>query len=158
MSNIAKALGQEITRIARREARSLIKTLHKASARFRTDIAALKRENARSHSEIVRLQRQVLKSGTTSNAEATVEKIRYSAASVKAQRKRLGLSAASFGKLAGGVTAHTVYSWEQGKSRPRSAQVATFAAIRGIGKAEANARLEALRVKAPKGRKKTARK
>ena len=30
-------------------------------------------------------------------------KVRYSAASVKAQRKRLGLSAANFGKLIGGL-------------------------------------------------------
>src|ERR1035437_7909930 len=154
MSNIAVVLRQEITRLARREARSLTKTLHKASARFRTDIAALKRENAKSHSEIVRLQRQVLKGGATSNAEAAVEKIRYSAVSVVAQRKRLGLSAADFGKLVG-VTAHTVYKWEHGAARPRSAQVKAFGAIRGIGRTEANARLEELRVKAPKGRKKS---
>jgi len=154
MSNIAKALSQEITRLARKEARSLGRPLSKASARFRTDIAALKRENVKLHSEIVRLQRQVLKGDTTSNAEATVEKIRYSAASVKAQRKRLGLSAANFGKLTGGVTAHTIYSWEQGKSRPRKAQIAAFANVRSMGKTEANARLEQLRAKVTKGRKK----
>jgi DNA-binding transcriptional regulator YiaG len=154
MSNIATALKDAITRLARKEARSLTKALHKASTRFRTDIAALKRENAKLHSEIVRLQRQGLKGGTTSNAEAPVEKIRYSAASVKAQRKRLGLSAANFGKLTGGVTAHTIYSWEQGKSRPRSAQLAAFAGVRRIGRTEANARLEQLRAKVTKGRKK----
>jgi len=153
MSNIAVVLKEEITRLARKQARSLGRPLSKASARFRTDIAALKRENAKLHSEIVRLQRQVLKGGTTSNAEATVEKIRYSAASVKAQRKRLGLSAAHFGALIG-VSGHTVYAWEHGASRPRSAQIVALAGVRRIGKMEANARLEQLRAKVTKGRKK----
>ena len=154
MSSIAVALKQEITRLARREARSLTKTLSKASARFRTDIAALKRANAVAHAEIVRLQRQALKSGAATAPEAPAEKVRYSAASVKAQRKRLGFSASDFGALTG-VTAHTVYKWEHGTSRPRKAQISTFANVRSMGKTEANARLEALRAKAPKGRKKS---
>jgi len=157
MSNIAKALSQEITRLARKEARSLGRPLSKASARFRTDIAALKRENAKLHSEIVRLQRQASKGDAAPTTEAPAEKVRYSAASVKAQRKRLGLSADAFGKIIG-VTGHTIFSWEQGKSRPRSAQIAAFANVRSMGKTDANARLEALRVKTPKARKKTKQK
>ncbi len=157
MSNIAAVLRQEITRLARREARSLTKSLHKASFQFRRDIAELKRQNVKARAEIVRLQRQVSKGGTAPIAEATIEKVRYSAASVMAQRRRLGLSAEAFGKLVG-VTGHTVYKWEHGASRPRSAQLAGFAAVRGIGKTEASARLEALRVKAPKGRKKSGQK
>jgi len=153
MSNIAKALSQEITRLARKEARALSKPLFKAVAQFRRNIAELKRQNSKSHAEIVRLQRQASKGGAAPTTEAPVEKARFSAASVKAQRKRLGLSAADFGRLVG-VSGHTVYSWEQGKSRPRSAQIAAFAAVRGIGKTDANARLEQLRAKAPKGRKK----
>jgi DNA-binding transcriptional regulator YiaG len=127
--------------------------LYQASARFRKDIAELKRESAKARAEIGRLQRLASKGGAAPTAEAPADKIRYSAASVKAQRKRLGLSAAEFGKL-NGVTAHTIYSWEHGTSRPRSSLLQAFAALRGIGKVEANARLEALRVKAPKGRKK----
>jgi len=158
MSNIATALRQEITRLARREARAITKSLHKASAQFRRDIAKLKRQNGQARVEIGRLLRQASKGGAAPAAEAPAEKVRYSAASVKAQRKRLGLSAANFGKLTGGVTAHTVYQWEHGASRPRKAQIAAFGNVRSMGKTEANARLEALRAKAPKGRKKTARK
>ena len=154
MSSIAVALKQEITRLARREARSLTKPLSKASTRFRTDIAALKRANAVAHAEIVRLQRQVLKSCAAPAPEVPAEPVRYSAASVKAQRKRLGLSAANFAKLVG-VSSKTIYQWEHGAARPRSAQVKAFAAVRGIGKTEANARLQELRAKAPKGRKKS---
>jgi DNA-binding transcriptional regulator YiaG len=157
MSNIAAALRQEITRLARKEVRSLTKVLQKASARFRKDIAELKRQNAKAHAEIVRLQRQASKGGAGPAAEAPTEKVRYSAASVVAQRKRLGLSAEAFGKLVG-VTGHTVYKWEHGASRPRSAQVKSFSAVRGIGKVEANARLQVLSAKAPKGRKKSRQK
>lgn len=153
-SSLAVALKQEIIRLARKEARAITKSLHKASAQFRKDIAELKRQNAKARAEIGGLQRQASKGGAAPAVEAPSEQVRYSAASVVAQRKRLGLSAADFGKLVG-VTAHTIYSWEHGASRPRSAQLAAFAAIRGIGKTQANARLEALCVKAPKGRKKT---
>jgi DNA-binding transcriptional regulator YiaG len=156
MSNIAAALRQEITRLARKEARSLTKPLHKATASFRKVIAELKRENARAHADIARFIRQMPVGVVPRVTESEPSKARFSAASVKAQRRRLGLSAEAFAKLIG-VTAHTVYSWEHGSSRPRSAQVVAFAALRGIGKTEANARLEQLRVKVPKARKKAGR-
>ena len=85
-------------------------------------------------------------------ADAASEKIRFSAKSVAAQRKRLGISAADFGKLIG-VSGQTVYAWEQGVSRPRKAQLAAFVAIRGVGKTEAKARLEQLGAKSASGRK-----
>ena len=153
MSNIAAILKQEITRLARREARSLTKAVNKTSARFRKDIAELKRANTKANAEISRLQREVRNGVAAPIAESDAETIRFSAASVKAQRKRLGLAAADFGKLIG-VTGHTVYSWEKGASRPRSAQLSAFGALRNMGKREVNERLEALRVKAPKGQKK----
>jgi DNA-binding transcriptional regulator YiaG len=153
MSNIAAALRQEITRLARKEARSLTKPLHKATASFRKVIAELKRENARARADIARLIRQMPVGVVPRVTESEPSKARFSAASVKAQRRRLGFSAADFGALTG-VTANTVYKWEHGASRPRSAQLVAFAAVRGIGKTEANARLEALRVKTPNGRKK----
>lgn len=65
------------------------------------------------------------------------------AARTKTQRDRLGLSAKDYGLLVG-VSGLTIYNWEQGKSRPRQAQLASLAAVRGIGKREANAKLELL--------------
>ena len=153
MASIALVLKQEISRLARREARAIAKSLHKASAQFRRDIAELKRQSAKARAEIGRLQRQAAKGGAAPTAEAPAEKVRYSSVSVAAQRKRLGLSAADFGKLSG-VTGHTIYSWEHGTSRPRSAQLAAFAAVRALGKTEANARLEEMRALAPKKKKK----
>jgi len=158
MSNIAAALRQEITRLARKEARSLTKALQKASAQYRKDIAELKRQTRKARAEIGRLQRQATKGGDAPVAEGPAEKIRYSSASVVAQRKRLGLSAADFGALTGGVTAHTVYKWEHGAARPRSAQLVSLGAVRRIGKVEANARLEQLRAAATKKKRVKAKK
>lgn len=156
MSKIAAVLKQEIVRLARREARSLTKSFHKASSQFRRDIAELKRQNAKARGEIGQLQRRAYEDGGAPIAKVPIGKVRYSAASVRSQRKRLGLSAEAFGKLVG-VTAHTVYKWEHDASRPRSAQLAALATVRGIGKTEASARLERLRLNAPKGRKKSGR-
>ncbi len=59
------------------------------------------------------------------------------------QRERLGLSADDFGKLLG-VSAQSIYNWEHEKARPRAEQLSKVAALRGIGKREAKARLEQL--------------
>jgi DNA-binding transcriptional regulator YiaG len=68
---------------------------------------------------------------------------RFSSRSVKAQRRRTGLSAADYAKLLG-VSPLTVYNWEQNKTRPRKGQFAALVALRGIGKREAKAKLAAL--------------
>lgn len=146
MLNIAIALRQEITRLARREARSLTRPLHRVSSQFRRDIAELKRQNAKARAEIVRLQRESPPEAGAPGAEGAIETIRYSPARLKAQRKRLGFSAEAFGKLVG-VTGHTVYKWEHGSSRPRRKKLAAIAALRGIGKTEAKVRLGELQAK-----------
>jgi DNA-binding transcriptional regulator YiaG len=69
--------------------------------------------------------------------------MRFSAKSVKAQRAKTGLSAADYAMLVG-VSALTIYNWENGKSRPRQEQFAALASLRGIGKREAARRLEEL--------------
>jgi len=151
MPNIAVAFRQEITRLARREIRSQILGLRKASAQFRKDIAGLKRHAAALKSEVVRLERRIGKEAAPAPIESESAKIRYSAKSVVAQRRSLGITAADFGKLIG-VTAHTVYKWEHGTSRPRKAQLTAFATTRSLGKTAALARLEEMRKKAPKTR------
>jgi DNA-binding transcriptional regulator YiaG len=91
--------------------------------------------------------------GQPSKDEELVESIRFSARSVKAQRNRLGLSAADYGKLVG-VSGLTIYNWEHDKSRPRQAQLAALVAVRGIGKREALLKLAELTEKKGQGRKK----
>jgi len=140
LPNIAAILKQEISRVARREVRSLTKSLHKASAQYRRDIAELKRRNAKAQAEIARLERSKGALPPKANG-ADTENVRFSVKSVKSQRKRLGVSAGDFGKVIG-VSAATVYNWEHGTSKPRRTQLATLAGLRGLGKKEVRERLE----------------
>jgi DNA-binding transcriptional regulator YiaG len=151
MPNLAVTFRREIMRLARREIRSQTQGLRKASAQFRRDIAELKRHASKFKSEMVRLEHKIGKDVAPSIPEADLEKVRFSAKSVIAQRRGLGISAADYGKLIG-VTAHTIYKWEHGASRPRRAQVSAFAAIRRLSKTETLARLQQMRNKAPKRR------
>ena len=151
MTNIAVTFRQEITRLARREIRSQSKGLRKASAQFRRDIAELKRHASELKSKVARLERQVGKHVAPPITEADPPKVRFAAKNVISQRRRLGISAADYGKLIG-VTGHTIYKWEHGTSRPRRAQLSAFAAIRLLGKTEALIRLEQMREKMPKRR------
>ena len=143
MPNMAAVLKQEISRIARKEIRSETPSLKKASSQYRRDIAELKRQVSNLQGRVVRLEKQVLRDVPSQVPDADTESVRFTAKGLCSQRKRLGLSAADYGKLIG-VTAQTIYSWENGLSRPRKQQLPALASIRPMGKREARARLEQL--------------
>lgn len=149
MPNIAITFRQEITRLARREIRNETQGLRKASAQFRRAIAELKRHASEFKSEVARLERRIGKDVARQVTEADSVKVRFTAKGVISQRKRLGISAADYGRLIG-VTGHTIYKWEHGASHPRRAQLAVIGSLRNLGKREALARLERMREKPPK--------
>ncbi|WP_093307265.1 helix-turn-helix transcriptional regulator [Variovorax sp. NFACC27] len=143
MPNIALILKTEISRVARKEVRVEIETLKKASAAHRALIADLRRQVSVLEKEL----RHVVKGTTRSTAatgsedeEAAGTKRRFSAARLAAHRSKLGLSAANYGQLVG-VSGQTIYHWEQGKARPRAAQLESLAAVRGLGAREVAQRL-----------------
>ncbi|MCU0915700.1 MAG: helix-turn-helix domain-containing protein [Planctomycetes bacterium] len=140
MPNIAVVLKEEILRLARKEVRQQTGVLRKASAQYRRDIAEMKRRLAQLQRKLAPLQKQVLRGAAAPAAETDGQRVRFTAKGLRAQRQRLGLSAANYGKLVG-VTGQTIYSWEQETSRPRRQQVARIAALRHLGKREALARL-----------------
>lgn len=137
MANLAAVLKAEIARLARKETKAQLDPLRKAGAAHRRDIAALKREVA-TLSRQLKLASRPAKSALPAAEDGV--RVRFSAKGLKSQRERLGLSAAEFGGLAG-VSAQSIYNWEAGKATPRAAQVQSLAALRGIGKREARARL-----------------
>lgn len=151
MPDLAAVLRLEISRLARRESRSQMKGLRKASAQFRRDIARLKRDASGLGAAIARLKRGVGKAAAPQPSDADSATVRFRAQGVASHRKRLGVSAADYGKLIG-VTGHTVYKWEHGASRPRRAQLTALASIRPLGRREALARLKQINV--PTTRKK----
>lgn len=148
MANFAAAFKAQIARIARKEARSETEALKRTVSSQRTDIAALKRhvqdlERAlKSLSKSAGRRTPPTKVDAAANEEA--EGLRFRASGLASNRKRLGLSADQFGQLVG-ATGQSVYAWEAGKAKPRSKALAAIASLRGIGKREALARLEALK-------------
>ena len=149
MPNIASLLKEEIARVARKQLRSETETLKKASSHYRGEIAQLKRRIQALEQQVNRLAKG---GGRTAGAaaqagaaetEAGGPQIRYSAKSLRSQRRRLGLSAAALAQLLG-VSALSVYKWESGTTRPRQKQIEAIAALRHMGRREAQTRLEQL--------------
>jgi len=140
MPNIGAVLKQEIVRLSRREIRAEVEATKKAAAQSRGYIAALKRQVATLERQVALLQRQSLGRQASAPADAATTKVRFVAKGLKSHRARLGLSAADYGRLVG-VSAQSVYHWEQGQATPRQEQIRQIAALRGVGKREALARL-----------------
>ncbi len=151
MPNIASILKAEISRVARKEIRAEVESLRKTTSSQRTEIASLKRrlrevelllkKSARASTK----RAAVVQAATpTDTAEDVAEGLRFRAAGLANNRKRLELSAHDFGLLVG-ATGQSVYAWEQGKSKPNAKSLAAIAALRGVGKREIATRLNALK-------------
>ncbi len=146
MPNLATTLKEEIRRLAKKEVKAQTGSTKQAVAQYRREIAQLKRQLREQDRKIALLGKQTgqrLASPESADESDEGQDVRFSPSWVKSQRKRLGLSAADYAKLVG-VSALSIYNWETGRNRPRQAQVAALAAVRGIGKREALARLDAL--------------
>lgn len=138
MANIASILKAEIARVARKEVRSEIESLKKASAQQRSAIASLRRE-------VAALQKELRQAGRARSAEAQAQpaedrQYRFSATRLAAHRKKLGLSAADYGRLVG-MSGASVYLWEQGQARPRPEQVRLLGALKQLSRRAALERL-----------------
>ena len=140
MANFATALKEEIARLSRKEVRAEIESLKKASSKRRKDVADLKREVVRLTRKVALLENKVLDQKSIPVSQDSDKQMRFTAKGLKSQRNRLSLSADDYGKLVG-VTGISIYNWENGKTKPRKAQLAVLAALRGMGKKEAIARL-----------------
>jgi len=140
MPDVAAALKAEITRLARKEAKQQVAPVKKTVAEQRRTIADLRRQVAALTRSQSALQQQEAKRPAAAVQAGATRRVRYSPTWVKADRKRLGLSAKDYGRLVG-VSAATIYGWEEGKSKPRAAALTGWANVRGIGKREATRRL-----------------
>jgi DNA-binding transcriptional regulator YiaG len=145
MPNIANILKSEISRVARKEVRAEVSGLKKGVSGHRSEIAALKRR-------LLELEQQLRQLGKTAarpppaaaEDQAAPDARRFSAKGFASQRRRLGLSAPDFGLLLG-VSAQSIYNWEEGKVRPRGAHLPAIAALRNLGKKQATAHLTTLK-------------
>lgn len=143
MANLASMMKSEITRLARREVRAEVNALKKQSAQYRRDIAGLKRQVAQLTRQVASLEKRKSRAGGASATPSIsrADEFRFTPKWVKSRRAKLGLSAAEYGRLVG-VSTLTIYNWEAGKTKPQRKQMAALAAIKDLGKREAQQRLE----------------
>jgi DNA-binding transcriptional regulator YiaG len=137
MANLNIVLNERIARVARKEIRAQTGATRKATVRYRGDIAALKRKVATLTKMLAFLEAREKKRASQQPMPSKSDGIRFRSDGLRSHRAKLELSAKDYGKLLGGVSPKTVYLWESGESRPRRAQVARLASVRGIGKREA---------------------
>ena len=143
MPNVASVLKGEISRVARKEIRAETLALKKAVSVYRSEIAALKRRTQEVEQLLRRLSNGNAKASPMVRPDIDVNKLRFSAKSLSAQRRRLGLSAEQCGLLLG-ASSQSVYNWEQGKTRPLARHLPAIAAVRGMSRKDATARLQSM--------------
>ena len=151
MTSLASVLKAEVIRLARKELRAETGKLKKAIASQRAEIAALKRRTSELEKARKALARTTSRSARRASRLHESEQeaadrgqFRFRAQGMASNRTRLGLSAEDFGLLVG-TSGQSVYLWESGRSKPRPKNLSAIAALRGIGKREVAARLQALK-------------
>ena len=155
MSNVAKALKAEISRISRKEAKNATAPIAKSNIDLKKSVVDLKKRLAVLEKENKRLLAGVKREKPVSAPEQSeeVKKARITSTTIRSLRSRLGLTQAEFGKLAG-VTTGAVYLWEN-KEGPLNLREKTKAAIlsmKGMGAREAKGKVS--EGEAKRGRKK----
>jgi DNA-binding XRE family transcriptional regulator len=137
MANVEGLIKAEITRLSKKVAKQHFSPLH-------ATIQSQRRELSQLRSRLAELERTLKSVGREKKVkvEPTDEtKLRFRAEGFRKHRERLGISAEDAGKLLG-VSGQTVYNWEHGKAMPRKSQLPAIATLRGLGKREAQRKLE----------------
>jgi DNA-binding transcriptional regulator YiaG len=143
MPNLAASLKSEIARIARKEVRAETASLKKAATAHRSEIAALRKRNQVLEAQLRRLHRSGRPQASPLESADPPKPSPIGADSLKALRRKFGLSVHDLGRLVGAST-QSIYNWESGKARPQARYLNVLAFVKDRTKAEVVARLSAL--------------
>ena len=142
MADIARALREEISRLARKETKSMVGTLQKQVRGLRASVRDQRKRIAVLEAEVAKKQDKVGDGRIQPDVPGDEEPdIRISGASIRRHRERLGLSQRQVGLLLS-VSNLTVSNWETEKSAPRGENRLAIAELRKLGVREAQERLE----------------
>jgi len=145
MPNVVKVLKQEITRLARKEAKAATTDLKRDNVKLKRSVSALKKRMAGLEKKNRIVAVTLEKSRPPAVPDVAPEmKMRVSSRTITALRRRLKLSQVDFGRLVG-VTGQTVYQWERkgGKLKLRKPAIRqALAEAKRMGAREARERLE----------------
>jgi len=144
MSNVAKALRAEISRVSRKEAKSAVDPISKSNITLKKIVADLRKRVAMLEKEHMRRlgARREEKAETPPKPLEETKKARFTSKGIRSLRSKLGLSQASFAKLVG-VTTHAVYLWEtkEGALNLRDKTREALLSIRGLSASGAKVKL-----------------
>jgi DNA-binding transcriptional regulator YiaG len=143
MSNFAKTIKDEMTRLAKREARRACRPLNDRIRQLSRMVSAQGKTIAEFEKIIAKQQEEIRQDAPVPEAAPLeeVKKSRISPRLVKIQRKRLQLTQHQFADLLS-VSVAAVRSWEQGRAMPKADTMATFIAVRKLKPAEVWDRLK----------------
>ncbi len=145
MPNLTTVLRSEITRLVRKELKAETESLKKASGRYRSEIAELKRRITGLEQQLKAAERQARRQVTqVATVEEPATKVRFRADGLKKHRERLGLSAPVLAAILQ-VSPQSIYNWEAGSSRPNREMTERIAILRKMGKKEVQERLAAMK-------------
>lgn len=151
MSKVMQELKSEITRLARKEIKKELAPFRKVIVAQRGLIAGLRRQVDAMQKELSGLKKAVPAPKVVVAAQEPAGRFWITGKGVMALRKKLGLTQAQFGKLAG-VSLPTIGNWEgtEGKVNLRKAAAGRLQGLRGIGKRQAAEMLRPVKGKAKK--------
>lgn len=145
MTNLQQALKHEISRLARKAARTTQSpAIAKRAAGLRRDVAELKRQSSKMQREIDQLRRIVGSKGAAIEpAKPTKARAWITAKGIASIRARLDLSREQMALLCD-CSPQSIYNWEKTTAAPRADAITKLLALRTIGRREALARLAVL--------------
>lgn len=129
MSDIKKALTDEIRRLAKKEIKLAVEPLEAKIAVLKKRISELSKQ-----SKVVEKTAKVSgKASSVVGGEVSGGKVRMNAKGIKRLRERLGITQDAFAKIIG-VSKPAYCSWEQGRISPSAKAKAKIAALRKVSK------------------------
>lgn len=130
--NAMSVLKVEISRLAKKEAKAVVKPVQKASATDRSLIAGLRKQVASLQREVAMLKKAIPAPEKALSAKTEPEgRFWITGKGVRAMRKKVGLTQAKFAKLVG-VSVPTVVNWEKAKGKVEIRRKETMARIQGL--------------------------
>jgi DNA-binding transcriptional regulator YiaG len=140
MSDIAGLFKGEIVRLSNKVIREFVTPLKTAATAQKRQLSAMRQQIQLLERELKLLRRGLAPGPASKQVPEHSSNVRFSAKGFATLRAKLGLSAREIGLLLS-VSAQAVYNWESKQSKPRAAQIAAVAALRGLGKKEVARRL-----------------
>ncbi|MDP8237253.1 MAG: helix-turn-helix domain-containing protein [Candidatus Erginobacter occultus] len=158
MPNFAKAIKEEITRLAKKEVKKASGPLNDRVRQLSRSVSSQEKKIARLEKTVAKQEKELRQAAPVPEAAPPeeVKKARISPRLVKTQRKRLKLNQNQFADLLN-VSVAAVRSWEQGRAMPKDDTMATFVAVRKLKPGEVWERLGIEPPVKKKTRKKTKR-